>query len=65
MSYYPPLIASLGLVFCVLTLGFLDTKPTEVIVDLKPREIPNVVYDSQKNQCVLIYPDTMIVRECK
>ena len=29
------------------------------------KEIPSVIYDEQKKQCVLIYKDTMIVRECK
>jgi len=35
------------------------------ILDYPARQIPKVAYDSQKKQCVLIYPDTMIVRECK
>ena len=35
------------------------------ILDYPARQIPKVAYDKQKNQCVLIYPDTMIVRECK
>jgi len=59
-------VAGVWLATAVTSLYYFDKKPyvdkTEKCVH---KEIPSVIYDMQKKQCVLTYKDTMIVRECR
>jgi len=49
----------------VIASGMLVASEDNYELQIKPREIPSVIYDEQKKQCVLTYKDTMIVRECR
>jgi hypothetical protein len=49
-------------VICFTVFGIPQAQP---ILEPPVREIPMVGYNPVGDQCVLIYPDTMIYKECK